>query len=655
VSARVSLAAAVFVLAACRAAEPPAADQASARSLLLVTIDTLRADAVGAGRTPAIDALASEGVRFDRAFAPAPTTLPSHASLLTGMYPPGHGARHNGISMRRDVPTLATTAEAAGFATAAFVSAFPLDRRFGLGRGFAVYDDRLPRGADLRPLNERVGASTVDAAIVWIETTLKGRATGGEGRATGEAGEGRSAPQRFFLWVHLFEPHAPYSDARTGRSARERYSDEVAEADRQTKRLIDALGATKAATLIVVAGDHGEAFGEHGEIGHSIFVYDTTLRVPLVMSGPRVPRGRAIAEPVSLVDVAPTVLRLLGIAALGPSGVERPAPSGVEGPGADGVDLSALWDGAGRRLTNRALYAESFAPLVDFGWSALRSIRRSGWKYIAAPRAELYDLTRDPGETTDVTQLNAARAAELDALVSRISGPELERAETALDPEAASRLRALGYAQGSTTRGGAGLKGGASNRPDPKDRRAIAARIARVTSGELAGKALLHELDAIVAEDPSNPQARLRLGFAHAEAGACADAERHFAAAIEARVPSADPYLGLAGCQARRGDRDGALRTLERALSVDANDTVVLANIGILRSSLGRHAGAIAALERTLARDAEFHEARFNLALAFARAGRREDAARQAQILLDRLPPQAPQRAEVQRFRRALR
>jgi arylsulfatase A-like enzyme len=615
---------ALAALAACRGGETPgpASPSVPAANLLLVTIDTLRADAVGAyggadARTPAIDAIAASGVRFDRAFAPTPITLPSHASLLTGLYPPGHGARHNGMAMRRDVPTLADAAAAAGFATAAFVSAFPLERRFGLHRGFAAYDDRLPRGPDLRALNERPGSATVDAAIAWLETSLRARAASDAPPAT--------PTPRFFLWVHLFEPHAPYGDARSGRSARERYADEVAEADRQTKRLVDALGSAKATTLIVIAGDHGEAFGEHGEIGHSIFVYDTTLRVPLVMSGPGLPRGRMIAEPVSLVDVAPTILHRTGMTAFAN----------------DGVDLSVQWERDTARPGDRVLYAESFAPLVDFGWSALRSIRRGGWKYIAAPRPELYDLTRDQEETNDLAAANTARAAELDALVSRISGPELKRMKTAVDPEAASRLRALGYAQrGSRT----------SDRPDPKDRRALAARIARVTSGELAGDALVRELDAIVAEDPSNPQAHLRLGFAHAEAGACPRAERHFATAIASGLPSADAYLGLAGCQTARGDRVSALRTLERALAVDASDTVALANTGILQSSLGRHAAAIDAFERALARDPDFHEARFNLALALADAGRRADAAREARTLLERLPPAAPQRAEVERL-----
>ena len=261
----------------CRGLAPAALP---ARHVLLITIDTLRADHVGAygapgARTPVLDGLARDGVRFERAWAPTPITLPSHASLLSGQYPPSHGARHNGIAIGAAVPTLATTLKEAGFATGAFVSAFPLDRRFGLARGFDVYDDELPRSEDGRPLNERPGAETVTRAIAWLS-------------AHGDA--------RVFLWVHLFEPHAPYGVPGSGASAEARYADEVATADREVGRLTGALGDRASSTLIVATADHGEAFGEHGETGHSLFVYDSTLRVPLLLARAwypaRTPRGR---------------------------------------------------------------------------------------------------------------------------------------------------------------------------------------------------------------------------------------------------------------------------------------------------------------------------------------------------------------------------
>jgi len=266
------------------AAAPPADNSRVARNVLLITIDTLRADRVGAygysaARTPALDALARSGVRFDAAYAAAPITLTSHASLMTGRYPPGHGARHNGMRVDSRIPTIADVLAQQGFATAAFIAAFPLDRRFGLSKGFQIYSDRMPRGEDGRPANERPGRMVVDEAMDWI---------------------GGHLHQRFFVWVHLFEPHAPYGNPADPSEARRpvavRYDDEIAEADRQMGRLIDALGDSRHDTLIVAAADHGEAFGEHGEISHSVFTYDTTLRVPLLVAGPGVPAGQTVEQ-----------------------------------------------------------------------------------------------------------------------------------------------------------------------------------------------------------------------------------------------------------------------------------------------------------------------------------------------------------------------
>ncbi len=606
----------VAVAAACGRQPAPAP---AARNLLLVTIDTLRADRVGAyglaaAHTPALDALARDGARFDRAYAPAPLTLPSHASLLTGLYPPGHGSRDNGIGINGTVPTLATRLHDAGFQTAAFVSAFPLDRRFGLARGFDVYDDRMPRGPDGAPENERPGRDTVRAARAWLDAHRAGR---------------------FFLWVHLFEPHAPYAPPGAGPALASappiaRYDAEIAVADTLTGEIVSALGDAAPTTLVVVAGDHGEAFGEHGEVAHSIFVYDTTLRVPLLVRGPGVAAGRVVADPVDLVDVAPTVLQRLGVAALD----------------ADGVTLSPAL--AGAALAPRALYAESFAPLVDFGWSPLRSMRDGRWKYIAAPRPELYDVVADPGETRNLAGQRPQEARDLAARVDRISGPELPAAAAA-DPEAASRLRALGYVGG----GRAGAGGGP--RPDPKDRIAVAARLAEVTSGEATGREAIRLLEQVLADDPRNPQAHLRLGYLRLDDGDCARATPHFDAAIASGLPSADPYLGLARCQVTAGRASAAATTLRQALAVEPGNAVVEANLGLL--ALDGNAVGLAAqyLRQAVDHDPDLLEARFALARALARLGRRQEAAAEARELLGRLPAGAPQRPEVERLLSVLR
>lgn len=600
------------VLAIAGCAPPPPAPPAAPRHFLLVTIDTLRADRLGAygyaaARTPTLDALAASGVRFDRAYSTAPITLTAHASLLSGRYPPAHGARHNGMPVSGTPPTLATALHDAGFATGAFVGAFPLDHRFGLHRGFDVYGDRLPRGADGRPANERTGQAVVDEAAAWLA---------------------QQSGRRTFAWVHLFEPHAPYGLPGDTRPVAERYDAEIAEADRQVGRLLAALGPARSETLIVLAADHGEAFGEHGEIGHSLFVYDTTLRVPLVLAGPGM-APRVIDSPVSLVDVAPTVLARLGVVA----------------PESDGVDLSSAL--AGGAVPARALYAESFAPRFDFGWSALRAIRADGLKLIAAPRPELYDLAADPGETRDVASERTDAARRLTAQVEQRSPADLVAA-AAPPSDATRRLQALGYLASAA-------KPAAGPRADPKDRRELAAQIARVTSEEVTGAALEPALRAILRSDPGNPQMETRLGFVLAGSNRCAEAERRFTTAIAAGMPSADPYLGLAGCLAARRRTAEALDVLARAEAIEPGNPVVLANRGVLLSDSGRAAEAIPVLEQAVAIDPAFLEARFNLAVALARTGQREAAASAAQALLGRMPESAPQRAEVLRLIQALR
>jgi len=416
----------------------------------------------------------------------------------------------------------------------------------------------------------------------------------------------------------------------------DRYDQEIGVANRELMRLLGSIDARD--TLVIVAGDHGEAFGEHGEFSHSIFIYDTTLRVPLAMSGPGIDSNRrratndelrtTIAGPVTLADVAPTAMRLLGFTM----------------PDADGIDLSPAL--AGQALPRRELYAESFAPLMEFGWAPLRAIRSGPWKFIAAPKPELFDIDHDASEQTNVANSQPTVARELDARANRYSPPRLP-ATPVIDASGRERLRALGYAMGSKL----------DNEPggvDPKDRLDVAARIAQVTSGELSGAALRTALEGILAVDKANGQAHVRLGFVLAESGDCRGAEREFAAAINGGLPTADAHIGLATCLGRRNDLAGAERTLNDARSREPDNPVVTANLGILQAARGNLADAIKTLQAALDVDPGLHEARFNLALAYAKAGRRAEAASTARDLLARLPPTAPQRAEVERLLKAL-
>jgi predicted Zn-dependent protease len=293
------------------------------------------------------------------------------------------------------------------------------------------------------------------------------------------------------------------------------------------------------------------------------------------------------------------------------------------------------------------LYAETFAPLLDFGWSPLRTIRSGGWKYIAAPKPELYDLLADPGETRNVVTTEAARAAEMARQVDAISLATLPKSDTPADNDARARLQALGYASGRGDPGG--------DRVDPKDRRELAAQIARVTSGELAGGALESALRRILSDDPRNPQMNVRLGYVLLDAGRCGEAARRFSIAIDERLPTADAHLGRAACEVAAKNLPAALRTLTAAQGVEPDNPVVIANLGMVTSDAGQPAAAIPHLQRAVSLDPDLHQARFALAIAFARTGRRTDAAAEAETLLRRLPPSAPQRPEVERLLAAVR
>ena len=413
---------ALIVGAGCRPAAPSRSSSPDRPNVLLVTIDTLRADHVGCygwtrASTPTIDALASRGVRFETAVAHAPLTGPSHASILTGQIPLGHGFRNNsGFTLSPGVKTAAEDFRQAGYRTAAFVSGFPLDRRFGFDRGFDTYDDRLPKGNDRRrtPYVERFADATTDAVLAL-------------------AGSACQTPQRpWFLWVHYYDPHAPYEPPG---DLAERYRDapydgEIAFVDQQLGRLLHAIDAKNepARTVVLITADHGESLGEHGEGTHGIFVYDATLRVPWVMTGPQIPAGRVSPTVARSIDVLPTLADYAGL----------PRRRDV-----DGRSLRPAADG--QAMSDAPSYAESLYPELELGWAPLYAWRTANFKFIKAPRPELYDLEQDRSETKNQAQEERARAADmartLDDALLHAAPPT---ATAPVDPEAAERLRALG-------------------------------------------------------------------------------------------------------------------------------------------------------------------------------------------------------------------
>ena len=398
-------------------------------SVILITLDTTRADHLppyGGVALPAIDQLARDGVVFDQTVAPVPLSLPSHASLFTGRLPSAHGARVNGSTVDAGVPTLAEHFRAAGYRTGAFVGSVVLNRDRGLERGFDVYSDvRSPTGFRRfrRPASE-----VVDAAIGWINAA-------------------DASP--FFLWVHLFDAHAPYAmpDALDASPNGDPYTGAIALMDGQIGLLLRALEERHRLdrTAVIVTADHGESLGDHGERGHGIFVYESALRVPLIILWPGV-EPRRISNLVQLIDLAPTVLALEGL----------PAPP------MDGMNLAPLLQG--RHSKDRIAYAESMYPL-SHGWSALRSVRDGRFKFIEAPRPELYDLESDPGEARNLYEAQPATTAKLLALL-RTYGPAELPAAPALDEASRDRLSALGYVSPSRS---SAPPGPPAIWPDPKD------------------------------------------------------------------------------------------------------------------------------------------------------------------------------------------
>lgn len=574
------------------------AGAATGFNLLLITLDTTRADHLGCyggpeGATPNLDRLAAEGVRFDCAMCTAPVTLPSHASILTGLYPPNHGVRNNGEILGQTAGrSIAEVLAARGYETAAFVSAFVLDARFGLDRGFETYDDRVSAtGGSTFAVgtNERPADHVVDAAVQWLRT--------------------RSPDAPFFLWVHLFDPHAPYEPPAEfrGRFPDRPYLGEVSFMDSQVGRLLEELAVTAGAenSLVVAVGDHGESLGDHAERTHSIFIYDAVMRVPMIIWSPKLfPAPSVVADLVSTVDLSPTVLELMGA---------------TEGSVTDGVSAVGSAPDAARWV-----YMESMVPFLDYGWAPLTGLRRMGDKLIRAPRPEYYDLVADPRESTNLAPDTGSFAGQkqlelestLDALRDRWPGLELDAEEIdMIDGETAARLQALGYFV-STQR-----PASTASMADPKDR--IQLQNAIIDANELlsrgdASKALVAIQDA-AARAPGEPSVLFVMAKIFLRMGRIAEAEVALRRSVEAR-PKAETLLLLAQIEVVAGRHAVALELLDRASELDPAHGGVLIVRGDILLAQGLRAEAIA----TYLRAAELDPYR---AAGAARA--RAEAARQ--------------------------
>jgi arylsulfatase A-like enzyme/Flp pilus assembly protein TadD len=563
------------------------------RSLILVTLDTTRADRIGAFGgatvpTPTLDQLAREGTIAVSAASQVPLTLPSHASILTGRYPASHGARHNGIyRLRGSEETIAEHLAGVGFDTAGFVASYVLNRGFGTEQGFAVYDDvdvdRYAGGRDQVFEAER-SADEVNARVVpWIEAHRE---------------------KRFFLWVHYFDPHEPYAPPEIpGRTLHGTgYDREISYVDACLGNLIEKLraaGMLDRAVLIVV-GDHGEGLGEHGEKTHGVFLYESTLHVPLVLRAPGlIPAGRTLEGPVELIDIVPTVTDYLGLPAL---------------VRVQGRSLRARIEGREDGRVARA-HAETMMPRLEFGWADLRMVRDGALKYIHAPRPELYDLRADPGEEHNLMDAPGGRLSglqeDLDAWMLASTDAVAEAgSRRALDPDAEARLRSLGYLEGAAYR----EEGRRVGRVDPKDGigEVAALDVARALLGSGNPRGALTALAPILAANPANHQARLTRILAWVELGDLPRAEDEAQSALALTIgdDAVSPVLAsrargiLASIYRLEGKNREAEAGYRRILADDPDNDAASVDLARLLGDTGRAEEATRLLSSVLARDA---------------------------------------------------
>jgi Flp pilus assembly protein TadD len=619
----------VSLIAAAWGLWPRSAVQATRpQNVLLITVDTLRADALGAygnaaAATPWIDRLAGAGLRFDNAHAHAVVTLPSHASILTGRLPNEHGIRDNaGFRVAPTEETLATRLKAQGFRTGAFVSGFPLDSRFGLARGFDVYDDSfvdaIPRPSFLE--QERAGTETVAAAARWLQS---------------------QSGNRWFCWIHLYDPHFPYAAPAPfdKRFAGNPYAGEVAATDAALSTILKPiLGAGAASqTAVILTADHGESLGEHREATHGIFAYEATLKVPLIVHYPAGVKPGVTARAVSHIDIAPTVLRLLGMPALPNTRGHSLVDDAGNPPGADEI-----------------VYFEALSGSLNRGWAPLTGVISGGLKYIDLPMPELYDLKADAAEARNLADSRATDVEVRRALLR--SFPQGAPRPSTETPEVRERLRSLGYVTASAgkTQDGAG--------EDPKNAIGTESALQEIANLYVSGARAdaLMRCRSFVAQHPDMRVALLQLANLERESGNMPEAIAALRRALELRPADSEaatllaaslttanraaegvavlqPYAAsadadvqvlttLALAEARSSHFPEARAALDRARGADPANAMVLVTAGTIELMAGRRAEARTAFESALTVNARTARAHSSLAALAVEEGHHDEA-----------------------------
>jgi choline-sulfatase len=624
----------------CRAGAPGRPDR-----IVLITIDTLRADHLGcygasAAATPVLDALAREGVLYEDTTSVAPVTLVAHATMLTGLIPPAHGVRSNGsFRLPAEVTTVAERLQGRGFATGAFVGSFVLSHEFGLDQGFDTYDDTLPRQKPGRKFDfaERRAGEVLGRAADWAIS---------------------KKDRPFFLWAHLYDPHAPYDPPPPfDTSFAERpYDGEIASVDREIGKFLERMRGAGILdrALIIVTADHGEGLGEHGESTHGLFLYQSTLHVPLIVRPPKGSRLPArVNRPVGLVDIAPTILAAAGMPWTGPTQghplAEITPAGGGESAGGSGAPGGAGADGAS---SAGGYYIENLMPRISFGWAGIRGYRSGSWKLIRSVHQETYDLATDPKESVDLTGGHAERVASLASSLDRAAseGEALAPAgadNPGLSAEARERLMALGYVAPGATRTGPIESG-----PDPREMLPFFDGIDKskdlLRSGRSdEGIALLRGLDA---RGPASIAVLNLLGQALMERGRIDEAMT-----VLARAKAVDPgdyevRRRLAEGHYARKEYDAAVAEAREALRLNDRNAESRSILGASLARLGRQDEAIASFKEAIAQRPDEAALHYNLGLALESAGRGAEASSSYERAADLDPASTPPRLALARL-----
>jgi arylsulfatase A-like enzyme/Tfp pilus assembly protein PilF len=566
-------------------------------NVLLFTLDTTRADHIGCYgypnvRTPNIDGLAADGFLFKNATAQAPLTLPSHSSIFTGTYPFIHGVRDNGgFYLEPEKVTLAELLKQKGWTTSAFVGAFVLDSRWGLNQGFDYYYDNFDF-AKYKKISldsvQREGGEVIKAFFDWFKT---------------------NGDRRFFSWIHLYDPHTPYEPPEPYKSEYSGrpwglYDGEIAYVDSLIGKVLESLREKGVLdkTIIVIAADHGESLGEHGESSHAFFIYDSTVSVPLILKLPASNlKAKTIDAQVELVDIMPTLLDLLGIA----------VPNEVQGR-----SLAPLLAGS-RSETDKMAYSESYYPRYHYGWSELKSLRTVRYQYIQAPRPELYDIVRDPMERTNIYGQNGPQAErfikEMKRLQERspVQGAE-EKAPRQLDNDTLEKLRALGYVGGFTSRAKIDRSVGLS---DPKDKIHLYNKLkqAEGASADREYDDALKKIGEVIDEDPGIMEARQVRGNIYMELDRPEEAIEECRAALEIDPEYGAAIFTMAQAYRKLKKPDEAAAGFRRLIQLDPKDPKPYVNLGEISLDIRDFDAAISHLEKAIAADPEHSAVAHNL------------------------------------------